>query len=479
MKLGTDIIALERGNDELLLLNGLQRRPLYVKEGREYVKKFLKTADALGSRRKILKAYPNDSNLLEVLLHFGILTLGEPFRSDHQDVARCSGECKKQAISLYLLLSQSCNLGCVYCLAGRETYQTGRRLRMTAPVAFRTIDRFLEELVDGGRLEVIFFGGEPLLNWPLAKQFIEHCEQRLDELSHSKQRHYHFTSNLSFLPTELIEWAKRYDISFLCDVDGPAAIHDRSRPFKAGRGSFQAIERSIARLREAGLRVDLRATVTSMNHDCLLEVARTHKELGGTSSAFVPVMPVNSDEDILPEAMLPGLEKMLAGLKEVYASTIWDAENLYPFNQYSWRFDPGSTSAVGCGAPYGNTPVVCADGKVYPCIYLVGLKRYYLGNILDESYPDRSVLADIFNRVSVANVDECRNCAWRHLCCGGCPLGRLTVPDNPLASDTVKEYCRRMQCDYTKAILEMVLWKKATEAASDQQKQAERSVVCI
>jgi len=33
-------------------------------------------------------------------------------------------------MSLYLLLSQSCNLGCIYCLNGKRTYRTGRNLQM-------------------------------------------------------------------------------------------------------------------------------------------------------------------------------------------------------------------------------------------------------------------------------------------------------------------------------------------------------------
>ena len=45
--------------------------------------------------------------------------------------------------------------------------------------------------------------------------------------------------------------------------------------------------------------MSLRATVTSLNVDRMLEVTRHHRDLGGSSSAFVSVNPVNSDEDLV------------------------------------------------------------------------------------------------------------------------------------------------------------------------------------
>ncbi len=481
VKLADDLLVLEKGSDELLLTNGLQRRPLYVKEGRRYITRFLKAAAELGTRPKITAAYPHDVNLLQLLLDYGILVpSGAPPGGRPSEASpKLPPPGGKQHISLYLLLSQSCNMGCIYCLDGKTTYQTDKGLRMGPEVAFRSIDHCLNELVDGGYLEVIFFGGEPLLAWPLAKEVILFCENRLAQSSRRKRRQYHFTSNLTLLPHDLIEWAKRYGISFLCDIDGPPAIHDRCRPFKDGRGSFEAVARSIGRLRDAGLRVNLRATVTSLNHDRLPEIAEIHKRVGGSSCAFVPVMPVNSDESVLPESLLPSLEKILGGMAEVYHSGVWGPEELFPFNQYASRFEPGTLSVVGCGAPFGNTPVVTVTGDVYPCIYLVGLKRFYAGNIMDSSYPDRNLLDRMYGHLHVDRVEDCRQCAWRYLCCGGCPVGRLTVMDNPQATEGIKEYCRRMQCDYTKGILELLLWKKATEVASEDAADTAHATACV
>jgi len=140
---------------------------------------------------------------------------------------------------------------------------------MQRDVAFRSVERCLEGLDAQGSLEIIFFGGEPLLNWPLAKDVITHCEKRLKTEHPDKELKYHLTTNLSFMPDDLIAWAKKYNITFPCDVDGPEAIHNRCRPFKDGRPSHEIITGNIRRLVDEGLKVDLRATVTALNQDHL------------------------------------------------------------------------------------------------------------------------------------------------------------------------------------------------------------------
>jgi len=466
VKVPKDLLVLERGRDELLLADNMVTRPLYVKEGRQYILKFLASARKLGTRERIIAAYPHEETLVNLLLDSGIIV---PQAANGQNRPRpldVLSSVKKRQMSLYLLASQSCNMNCVYCLNGRASYQTDKNLKMDRTVAFRSIDRCLEDISEDGRLEIIFFGGEPLLNWPLAKDAILHCEKRLGENHKGKQRQYHFTSNLSFLPGDLIEWARKYDISFLCDIDGPPDIHNRARPFRNGGGTYESTVRSIEKMLAAGLKIDFRATITSLNQDHLFEIAELHKALGGNSSGFVPVTPVNSDQSLLPDELLPSIEKIISGMTDVYRSKLWERENLYPFNQYAARFRPGYQTPLGCGAAYGNLPAVAANGDVYPCIYLVGIRKFHLGNIRDAGYPQSELVGQLFDSLHVDSLEGCKRCPWRYLCGGGCPLGRLTVTNNPAATTKVESYCKEVRCDLTKSVLELLLWEKADETAS-------------
>ena len=141
----------------------------------------------------------------------------------------------------------------------------------------------------GGTVEVAFFGGEPLLQWPLIKEIITHCEEQLKPAHSDKQIHYHLTSNLTLRPADLTQWVARHKISVLCGIDGPPEIHDRCRSYRGGGTSHAQSAETIRQLVEAGCRVTLRATITSVNQDCLAEVAAHHTRLGASSSLFVPV----------------------------------------------------------------------------------------------------------------------------------------------------------------------------------------------
>jgi uncharacterized protein len=469
LTVASDLLRLARGEDELLLANAGHLDPVYIRRGRRYISAFLEAAAALGSAGVIAEAFPHERRLLETLVAHRILV---PANDSGPGTTPCGGSIpdgglpSQERISLYLLLAQSCNMGCVCCLNGRATYQTARNLRMPFEIATRSIERSLGSVAPGGTLEVVFFGGEPLLNWPLAKALIRHCEGTLGPEEPDKRFHYHFTTNLSLLPPDLPDWAKRYGITFLCDVDGPPPIHDRSRPFARGGETHATIARNIRRLTAAGIPVDLRATVTALNHDHLPATALHHKDLGGRSSAFVPVNPVNSDEDMLPESLLPSPDAMMAGMAEVFGRRTWSPRALHPFNIYAERLRPDCRSEVGCGMPYGQTIVVDARGDAYPCIYLVGIRRFVLGNVREGVPADPPVLRDMRETLHVDRLTECRACQLRYLCGGGCPLWRLTVAGNPQASAGTLDYCRRVGCDYTRKMIELLLWDAGEESAA-------------
>jgi uncharacterized protein len=153
-------------------------------------------------------------------------------------------------------------------------------------------------------------------------------------------------------------------------------------------------------------------------------------------------------------------------MTRVYKSRLWENERLYPFNEYAPRLRPGAGTVLGCGAPYGGAPVVDARGEAYPCIYLVGIRRFHMGNVMDEGYPRRGVLRRMRDYLHVDNVEDCKSCPWRYVCGGGCPLGLLTVFGNPRATVGVKDYSRQIRCEYTRKMLELMLWDKAELTAS-------------
>ena len=363
--------------------------------------------------------------------------------------------------SVYLLLTHSCNQACIYCLNGIETYRKQEQLAMSEDVAYRALQTAVDSITDDGRLEVVFFGGEPLLNWDLAKEIIRYCSEELLPRYPKVQVHYNLTTNLTVFPDDLIDVAQEHGMTFLVDVDGPEEIHDRTRPFIGGRGSFRTTAAHLERLAAAGIQASLRATVTSHNVSRMLEVAQTHKDLAGASCAFVPLNPVDSDIQLLDMSMCPSPKLLADGLQQVYRSGLWDVERLFPFNEYQGRLQPGYSNRWGCGAPFGNTPVITAHGKIYSCIYLVGNRRYEVGDLMLNDFPKKDVLADMLDAVDITKRDRCSGCSFRHLCGGGCPVGVFSIADNPNASPELQQYVRDISCAVSKTVLTELFWRMA------------------
>ncbi|MCU0727841.1 MAG: radical SAM protein, partial [Planctomycetes bacterium] len=358
-----NLIVLTEGEDELLLANPAAPFPLYIQRGRDYVRRFVEAVPALRTAARIAEVFPDDAALLDMLVERKIVVPADEAAA--APAPEPPPRAERSFVSLYLLLTQTCNLQCVYCLDGRETYQTGRRLRMSLEIARASVEKYLRSLLPKGHLEIVFFGGEPLLNWPLVKKVIRFCEAELKPKVPDRTFNYHLTTNLASLPADLIEWATRHRITFLCDVDGPAELHDRTRPFRNGDPSFATIAAHVRRLADAGLSVNLRATVTAVNQHHLPEIAKLHREMGGAGCAFVPVNPANSDGELLPESLLPSPAVVIEGLEAAYRSGVWESRDLYPFNAFASRVGGGAKVTQGCGAPHGMTPVVQCDGRVY------------------------------------------------------------------------------------------------------------------
>ena len=426
----------------------------------------LREADRLGDPGALRKAFPQDGRLIKALFRHGILVSGETTPSVLVPGPAEGLTQQTHGMSLYLLLSQSCNLGCVYCLNGRRTYRTQSNRKMGEDVAFRAVERCLERIQPEGHLEVVFFGGEPLLNWPLVEGVIHHCEQMLKPKAEDKRIRYHITSNLTKMPSQLVRVARKHRVSVLCDIDGPGEIHDLCRPFKDGRPSHAVTAGHVRQLVQEGVDVSLRATLTRLNQDRLVDIALHHRELGGRGCGLVPVNPVNSDEELLDARLLPDVDALMEGLQELYESGLWSSQRLFPFSAYSHKVVPGNRAVLGCGAPYGNTPVVDADGDVYPCIYLVGMEQFRLGNVVRGDFPNKALIQSMMETLHVDHLDECRSCAWRYVCGGGCPVLRLTVFNHPRLNDAVARYSRRINCDYTKKVLELLFWELADEAST-------------
>ena len=157
--------------------------------------------------------------------------------------------------NLMLVLTDACNLACKYCLySGQYSGFHGRRNRsITWEIAKSAIDHFLEinnqkpfEAMHNRKINIAFFGGEPLLEYELIRRVIEYSRP----LARSHYWiDYSLTTNLTDLSDELAEFLVRNQVGVEVSLDGPEEVHNLYRCDKNGQGSFRTVINNLGRLR--------------------------------------------------------------------------------------------------------------------------------------------------------------------------------------------------------------------------------------
>lgn len=364
----------------------------------------------------------------------------------------CSALTPTKRVELFLLLAQFCNLGCVYCFDGTETYQIKRRLRMTEETAIAAADRIIDMLGAGDTLTVTFFGGEPLLNWRTAEKVIKHVKQRC--LVKLIALHFAVQTNLTFLPSNFVEIAKRENMIVMCSLDGDEEIHNSLRPHqdKAANSYRMTIEK-LAVLREAGVPFILRSTLTSANARRLCDVADHHKSLGAAGIVFGLLRPINSDGIVFANSLAPSREDLSYSFARLYHE---HPEIVAETVQGMISQMHAENETYSCGAASMGTPAVDSNGDVYSCVFFVGRPDRVIGNVHAAGFLDPGAITRNTDAFDNAADPVCKTCDYFTVCRGGCSATRIISEDSGAGTDA-RMLQRNQQCALIKGLMREVL----------------------
>ena len=122
---------------------------------------------------KILESYESrPENLPENMgdSEIDIAKLLDSF-DDKVNCDKCSRSwAEKDTKALCLIISQDCNLQCGYCFADHGTFGGEKKL-----MSFETAKESIEKLLDKNNNNfILFYGGEPFLNFPLMNDVVEY-----------------------------------------------------------------------------------------------------------------------------------------------------------------------------------------------------------------------------------------------------------------------------------------------------------------
>lgn len=141
--------------------------------------------------------------------------------------------------SITLELSEQCNLRCKYCIYNKDysSYREFSPHNMSYDTAKAAVDFLMKNSPLKEKVSVGFYGGEPLLQFPLIKKVVEYINEKYSE----RNVFYTMTSNMTLMTSEKASFLSSIkNFSIVASIDGPKEIHNENRLFENGKGSFDA-----------------------------------------------------------------------------------------------------------------------------------------------------------------------------------------------------------------------------------------------
>ena len=263
-------------------------------------------------------------------------------------------------MDLTLVLTHDCNMGCGYCYAGRKFKQG-----MSGDVLHRAIDLAFGD-GDTGKLQVSYFGGEPLIEWDLLLEAAEETRARAQK--EGRKLVQCVTTNGTLLTPERIRRLAELDVYVALSIDGNKNAHEANRPTMNGGSTWNAVSRALDWLVEEGRAFETISVVTPAS---VRELGASVRELFLRGVPRVSLNPCYefgwADEDLA--AWERGLEQaademvghMRAG--RIVSVNVFD-------NKIITRIKGGLDEGDKCdlGAAF---VAVAPSGNLYPCERLV------------------------------------------------------------------------------------------------------------
>jgi uncharacterized protein len=332
---------------------------------------------------------------------------------------------------LQLEVTQSCNLRCRYCVYS-GTYQNHRPhglRKMSRATAMTALEFFWRHSIDTEKRYVCFYGGEPLLNFPV----IAACVERAGQLAGTVPVKFSLTTNGICLSEEIVRFLADHEAFVRVSLDGPAPVHDASRVTSGGKGTFRTVMANLARARCLApdwfrTHVSLSAVIAPPYDFLRLRQFFEHEPnlrdceitLNGVGMADTCYYSRFADEDLVPRGYAEverayicaaaGEEPMTQFLRGLFEDRMIDLHRRVTRRRFADYEYPN-----GVCLPGARRLFVAVDGRLQPCERLN--QTLHIGDV--DRGVDVDAVCRLLDRYIALSEPECTRC-WALGLCRAC-----------------------------------------------------------
>ena len=377
-----------------------------------------------GARIRDLEKEYEISNLEEIvsgLYHKGLLVFDHV--TDNGWVVRRLDKHKVKSGALInalrLNVSTLCNMSCTYCYVDRERPNAAL---MEFNVARKALEVFfdLQKRHCHSESTIRFFGGEPLLNWPVIKKVFDYVE----ESEFNNKVNYVLNTNGTIINDIIAAALHAHGVSVNISLDGIGDVNDNHRRYRSGRGSFKTIDRNLDTFLAHGCQVIVEATLGNHNEAHIKGLIDYLQHKGAAFGRKIPLalqslcmLSRNDRHRSSVAKRVKWVEKAVAYSKAKDVR-IDQGMIFFPFRVITGHRNPG----VYCRG-MGEELCVYPTGDIYPC----GALNVKLGSVHEIEDVFRSeAYGNIVRRVA-GKIPACRGCEIEAFCAGGCAADAYTL----------------------------------------------------
>lgn len=308
------------------------------------------------------------------------------------------------------ILTGRCNLSCRHCYASRFSGLP----ELSTEEALKVVDGIAEI----GARHLSITGGEPTLREDLPKLIVEAQERGL---------HVSVFTNTLKLTDELMNFLAKREVEVHISIDGAS-----KETFAKIRGPyFDLVLERTRRLRVLGMEVEPVMTINSVNYSEVGRYVELCAELGVSSAALIPIIPVGrADREIMPTPSMT---------KEAFSLVAQKAEEV-GLNVELWC-SPFAPSLIKSRRIHASSCIVdvcmdiAPDGSVLLCD-TIDIKVTDVKKGVREAWMEYSRSELVRSLTRPENLKgPCRACEHAESCLGGCHARALAIHGDLMMPD--------------------------------------------
>lgn len=354
----------------------------------------------------------------------------ENIEHPHSEVVEFHLNNKIEKITLQV--TQNCNLRCAYCAySGMYSQRTHGNKVMGYDTMKKSIDFVMMHSINSNKIDIGFYGGEPLLEIENIQKVIVYLEENYA----GKNITYSLTTNGTVFTDQNIKFLSEKNFNILVSIDGPKELHNKNRVFVNGTGSFDKMMDNLIYIKNNYpiffRKISFNTVIApGSDYKCVNdffdanEIIEDNLLNSSTLSGFNSKDTIKYDDLYFITARIQKTKMFLEALgfiskgkvSKLFSKDIFSLIRFYNELGKISNLTPTSHPGGPC-IPGARRPMIDIDGNIYPCEKVSeSSENMQLGNIY-SGYDVKKVKA-ILN-IGKLTENNCLNC-WNFIHCGMC-----------------------------------------------------------